>query len=350
MRILIAAPFLGPTGAPAALLHLVRGLAPRHAIEVMRAEAPEGPLAGHFRAAGARIIAPAAMAGRYDVALAVTIAAARAVQSLAPRMPVAWWILEAQMARTWLDGMPAAAGAFAAATETVFLADHQVALFEPWLAARRWSTVPLGIPVDGSARPSPYPAGTRGFRVLQIGTVTPYKAQDVTLAALAGIGRPAVAAYLVGGEGVARYRAGLDRMLARDPALAARVHFLGPRDPADLAGYLQHADVLVMPSRDEVSPLAIVEAMAHGLPVIATGLPAMREFLADGVNAVLIPVDDPAGLAAAIRRLQDDPSLRARLAAAARSTVAARFGLERHVAAMEEVLARVAGRRGEARA
>ena len=342
MRVLILAPFLGRTGAPIVLLRLVRALARRHAIDILRAESPEGPLADDFRETGARIVAPAGLRRRYDVALAVTIAAARALLTVGARVPTVWWIHEAEMGRSWIQGLPSARHAFGAAVHLVFAATHQPAMYAPWLGDRPWTIVPYGLAIDRSPRPSPFPE-PRGFRILQVGSVAWHKGQDLTLSALGRIPDPALQAYFVGGDGPGRYRAAIDDGLRRSPALAVRTHFLGEHPPESVPAFVQHADILVMPSRDEVFPQAVIEAMGHGLPVIASGLRTIREVLTDGVNGLLVPSDDAAALALAIRRLHAAPHLRLQLSAEARRTVAARFDLDRHVAAMEAILAEAAG-------
>jgi glycosyltransferase involved in cell wall biosynthesis len=87
-------------------------------------------------------------------------------------------------------------------------------------------------------------------------------------------------------------------------------------------------DVFVVPRRDEraarlVTPLKPYEAMAMGRPLVVADLPALTEIAPDGVRSLSYPTSDPAGLAAAVARLMDDPSLAARIAAAGREWVVA---------------------------
>ncbi|MEB3220688.1 MAG: glycosyltransferase family 4 protein [Candidatus Sericytochromatia bacterium] len=78
-------------------------------------------------------------------------------------------------------------------------------------------------------------------------------------------------------------------------------------------------DVFVLPSRAEGYGMAAVEAMGFGLPVIATRISALQELVEDEVTGLLVPPDDPAQLAAAMARLLEDATLRARLGAAGRN-------------------------------
>ena len=89
----------------------------------------------------------------------------------------------------------------------------------------------------------------------------------------------------------------------------------------DSVAYCAHADALVLTSRYEGWGLTVVEAMASGLPVIATPVGCVNEIVRDGENGLVVPHDDPHALAAAFVRLFADPDLRSRLASAARTTV-----------------------------
>jgi glycosyltransferase involved in cell wall biosynthesis len=100
---------------------------------------------------------------------------------------------------------------------------------------------------------------------------------------------------------------------------------LGERD--DVAEQLARADVFVLSSRSEGLPMAILEAMAAGLPVVATAVGGIPELVADGETGLLVPPGDADALAEALRRLVADPELRRRLGDAARTRVEERFSL-----------------------
>jgi glycosyltransferase involved in cell wall biosynthesis len=95
-----------------------------------------------------------------------------------------------------------------------------------------------------------------------------------------------------------------------------RVHLPGHR--ADARALLDAADVFVLPSRHEGMPLALLEAMDAGLPVVATRVPGCTEVVVDGVTGLLVPPGNPPALAAAIARLLADPALRRRMGRAGR--------------------------------
>lgn len=115
-------------------------------------------------------------------------------------------------------------------------------------------------------------------------------------------------------------RAPLQRTID-DAGLADRLHLLGHRD--DVAGVLARAELFVLPSRFEGLPSAVIEAMAAGLPVIATDVGGVRELVDDGRTGWLVPAASPVMLADAIRNaLRADTAL---IGAAARARAASMF-------------------------
>ena len=104
----------------------------------------------------------------------------------------------------------------------------------------------------------------------------------------------------------------------RELGLAGRVHFLGQR--RDIPDLLSALDIFVLPSHSEGVSLALLEAMAAGLPVIATAVGGLPEVVTDGENGLLIPPKDPEALAQALARLLADPALAKKLGENARRT------------------------------
>jgi glycosyltransferase involved in cell wall biosynthesis len=97
------------------------------------------------------------------------------------------------------------------------------------------------------------------------------------------------------------------------------VTWLGAVD--DIRTLWAAAHIAVLPSRREGLPKSLLEAAAMGRPLIATDVPGCREIARDGVNALLVPADDPGALAAALERLADDAALRRRFGEASRALV-----------------------------
>jgi sugar transferase (PEP-CTERM/EpsH1 system associated) len=191
-------------------------------------------------------------------------------------------------------------------------------------------TVVNGIDVEAFGRAVDKAAGRRalglppaGLVVGTVGRLVPVKDHLTLLAAFETIaaGRQDVHLVVVG-DGPER--ASLEARV-REARLEGRVWLLGRRrDVADLMGLF---DVFVLSSVSEGLPLTIIEAMAAGLPVVATDVGGNSQAVRDQVTGYLVPPSDPAALARAIARLLDDPPLRERLAHEARHSARTTFDL-----------------------
>lgn len=127
-------------------------------------------------------------------------------------------------------------------------------------------------------------------------------------------------------------------LAARRLGLAARVRLLGQRE--DVADLLHAADVFALASRYEGLGLALVEAAAAGLPVVAPAVGGVPEVVRDGESGILVPVGNPVALGRAIAALLADADRRTRMACRARE-VAREFALEPMVHAYEDLYRRV---------
>lgn len=110
-----------------------------------------------------------------------------------------------------------------------------------------------------------------------------------------------------------------------DADISDRVHFMGSSD--DVAGILESSDIFVLPSRAEGLSNALLEAMAAGLPSVASKIPGNIDVIEDGRTGLLVDPGDEDGLAEALTRLADQPDLRLRLGTAARKEASERYGL-----------------------
>lgn len=169
----------------------------------------------------------------------------------------------------------------------------------------------------------------------------PIKGLDVLLRALPDLlARVPAAQLLIVGDGPERERL---HALARELDEAGRAVFAGA--VPDAARLLPLADLYVTASRREGLPLAVLEAMACGRPVLATRVPGHIDLVEDGVTGLLVPPDDPAHLAAAAAQLLLDAPRRAAMGEAGRARVVQRFDGARMVAEIAD-LYRAAARRG----
>ena len=135
-------------------------------------------------------------------------------------------------------------------------------------------------------------------------------------------------------------RAGLEAR-ARHAGVEDRIRFLGNRP--DVPRLLGGADMFVLPSLWEGLPMALLEAMAAGLPSVASAVSGTRQVITDGENGLLVPPDDPAALADALARLVAHRDLRDALGTAARAHVSAQFSVGRQARRHVELYRAVAG-------
>ena len=175
-----------------------------------------------------------------------------------------------------------------------------------------------------------------------VARLVPVKAHETFLQAARAVmpARPDVV-FLVVGDG--ERRTALEAM-ARELGLAARVRFLGWR--ADLDRLYADLDVVVLTSRNEGSPVALIEAMAAGRPVVSTRAGGVEDVVTDGETGLLAPVGDAGGIGRAVLDLLEDPARAARLGAAARAAVVPRFGSSRLVGDIDALYRRLLAERG----
>ncbi len=184
-------------------------------------------------------------------------------------------------------------------------------------------------PVD---EPGPPPArGDGALRVVLVGRLSPRKGSDVAVEAVGLLVREGrdVRLRLAGStfEGYEWFERDLRRRVA-ELGLDERVELLGFVHPP--WGELADADVALVPSRVEPFGNTAVEAMLARRPVVASATQGLVEVVHDGRTGLLVPPDDPHALAAALRRLHDDPALRRALADAGRAEALVRFSTERY--------------------
>lgn len=166
------------------------------------------------------------------------------------------------------------------------------------------------------------PGTATGEALLCVAAVTSVKGHDVLLDALAPMMDVAWRCVCVGS--LERDTAFVEKVRRRsvDRGLADRMSFPGPRTGADLDRVYAAADVVVLPSRAETYGMVVVEALARGLPVIATDVGGVPEAIGHDSTGIrpglLVPPDDPAALGSALRAWLSDGELRERLRRAAR--------------------------------
>ena len=162
------------------------------------------------------------------------------------------------------------------------------------------------------------PGSAAGDALLCVAAVTPGKGHDVLLDGLATAEDLSWRCTCVGS--LSKDPAFADAMLRR--VRGDRVRFAGPRTGPALDRAYAGADLLVLPSHAESYGMVVTEALARGLPVLATEVGGVPEALGHGEDGtepgLLVPPGDPAALGAALRRWLGDAALRGRLRTAAR--------------------------------
>jgi phosphatidylinositol alpha-mannosyltransferase len=177
--------------------------------------------------------------------------------------------------------------------------------------------VPNGVDVRAFSDPGrPVEGLPAGPKILWVNRLDPQKGFEIMLRAFEQIASEVGEVHLlVAGDG-------RDRVLLRSlPGdLRRRILRLGTVPHEALPRYHAAADVFVSPATGQESfGIVLVEAMAAGVPVVASDIEGYREVVRDGVDGLLIPPNDPNALAAAIRRVLSEPELAAALKAAGRS-------------------------------
>lgn len=193
----------------------------------------------------------------------------------------------------------------------------------PGLARGQTLLARIGVDVDlwtpGDERP---PSDGRA-RIISVGRLHRTKGHDVLLEAVHRLVSEGVQlSVVIVGDGPER--PALEAQTLR-LGLQGHVAFLGSRGQLEIIGQMRTSDVFVLASRFEPLGVAYMEAMAMGLATIGTTAGGAREIIDDGVDGVLVPPEQPAALAEAIRGLVRDPELRRRMGVAARRKIVNQF-------------------------
>ncbi len=170
-----------------------------------------------------------------------------------------------------------------------------------------------------------YPAHPR--RIVTVACLREEKRIDVLIAAAPTVlAKYPDAEFWIIGDGSCREEL---LTLTRDLGVSARFRFLGHRE--DVAALLSEAHLFVLPSRSEAFPNAVTEAMAAGLPVVATAVGGIPELVTDGQTGRLVPTGDPMALARALLELLDQPMRAAEFGRAGRHRIEQIYSFDRMV-------------------
>jgi colanic acid/amylovoran biosynthesis glycosyltransferase len=200
---------------------------------------------------------------------------------------------------------------------------------------KKLRVIRCGIDTAAFAQREPRPVG-KPPRVLMVARLSPEKGHLVLLEALKLLGDRGmrVEAELIGpGE----FRDGLERAVS-SLGIADRVSFLGACTPDEINQHLRSADVFCLPSFAEGLPVALMEAMAVGVPVVTTYISGIPELVIDGWTGMVVPAGRGDLLASAIERLCDDRDLTSSIVSAARAKVEEQHELAHNIPALAALL------------
>jgi glycosyltransferase involved in cell wall biosynthesis len=178
--------------------------------------------------------------------------------------------------------------------------------------------IPNGVDLD-LYKTGPYENASP--RLLSAGRIVHQKGLDLALRALAGL-KEMDWEWRIAGDGPQ-----LDflKLLAQELSIADRVTFIGWQSREQLIQQYQYANLFLFPSRHEGMPNAVLEAMASGLPVIASRIAGSEELVVNGETGLLFPSEDVNALRAALKQLLADSSLRQNMGIASRRRVEAHY-------------------------
>ena len=176
-----------------------------------------------------------------------------------------------------------------------------------------------GVDLSGPLRPAPRSVPNRPFRLLFVGSLSRRKGVDLLPPIMKRLGNGFELLYTAPARG-------------RPPPLPPNCRAV-PRagKPEALAALYRSADALLFPSRREGAPLAVLEAMACGLPVLASRASSLPEIVEHGVCGFLCLPEDPASFAHAAEQLASSPDLWREMRHAARDVIERRFGLQQAI-------------------
>jgi glycosyltransferase involved in cell wall biosynthesis len=220
---------------------------------------------------------------------------------------------------------------------------------------RQIAVVPCGVDLEQFTDRGPVAPRTDRLRILSVGRLVERKGFDVLIRALAAV--PGAELLIAGGPPAAALgadpEAGRLRALAADCGVADRVCLLGGVTRDDMPALMRSADVVACAPWYEPFGMVPVEAMACGIPVVAAAVGGLTDTVIDGVTGILVPPRRPDRMAAALRTVLADHSLRLGFRSAALDRARSRYAWDRIAAethrVYSEVTAHGEGRMGAAR-
>lgn len=221
--------------------------------------------------------------------------------------------------------------------KTFAIADRVVVLSEEWrdyFAENVCDPEKIHVVHNGVKVPNQPCSSCSHQDVLFLGRLDARKSPDVLLRASREVLKRFPETKVVfGGDGEVEK----NKRLAEELGIADRCEFCGWVTGDEREALFEHAAVYCLPSKNEGMPMSVLEAMARGIPTIATSVGGIPQVIRDGVNGYLMPVDDESKLSGLLCTLMGSEDLRLSIGRAGRSTISGRFNVKRNVDAIVQL-------------
>jgi glycosyltransferase involved in cell wall biosynthesis len=338
-RVLVISHEYSLSGAPIALFHLLTRLSGR--VDFLVASPSDGPLGAAFLERGINaLVVPnilndesisSKLLDSYDALLANTLLSYTPIHAAAKaEKPALWFIHEGQVGHKFLEATPKMAAALPLASQVVVPCRFSRDLYAPWLGQRQAVVIPYGVEALVPAAP---PSAGHPVQMLQLGSFEPRKGQDVALAAFRRLNDTGFNLNIVGLVRNAAYQ----QRVRSDFADVRNVQYGAEVGQHQAQAMVAGCDILIVPSRDEVTPMVILEAMALGKPVIASRICGIPEMIVDGETGFLFEKEDVSQLARLMHHVGRDPELRQRVGRQAREFVRRERTMEQYAGGFTDV-------------
>ena len=311
-RLLVVSHDYSLTGAPIALFNALPGLKGSYDIQVVSQQ--DGPLRENLINCGipAQLVpdvlsnaqVAAGLLASFDLLLTNTLLSCVPIYAAHHHnKPSLWYIHEGKVGFQLMERCkPVMAGAFPLVRRVVVPCRFSRELYTPLLGNKPVDIVPYGVPNQELPPPPPYGP----IQVLQMGSIEVRKGQDIALAAFRLLNDDRFKLHLVGQT----LDHGYQQQVMSHFADVRQVRYWGGVSKEHATTLMADCDLLIVPSRDEVTPVVILEAMAVGKTVIASRICGIPEMIEDTQTGFLFESENAKQLAELIRRLGDDPKLR----------------------------------------
>jgi O-antigen biosynthesis protein len=268
-----------------------------------------------------------------DLVMANTILTFRMIHAAqAFGVPGIWWIYESGFGSQFTREHPAAAQAMQSADAVIFASENTREIYTEFTRMDNIHTIYTGIDVLPPAREhcsQPLELDRDFYNVVLVASIEHRKGQDIFLQAYASLPSEIQAkmrCYLIGRhlDTLSADRKYYQQIL-KDIRSLPNLLLLGELPEPDVHYILDQADLFVLPSRDEVLPVTIIEAMAFGRPILTTRVGGIPEIIENDINGILVDAENPAALRDQMVRLVRDADRGKRLGLEARKTYESRL-------------------------